>query len=483
MDINSACVMSSSQQPNRTSSILTAASTSSSRRFCHIYLRVSSGEQADTGNSLEFQRSACRDYAARHGLVIKDVYVDAGISGRKLDRPELNRMRASVEQGEHIVAYSIARLSRSVIDFHGIAKWAEEHDITVHTVKENIDTKSANGIFLIHMFSSLAQLEANQTQERMAEINTRKIRRGETTKAPPFGYRSVKYKVGMPARLIPDVIEQTAISRMFDLRWKEQFHKTSYKEIADILTREGHRPRRSQKFTVESVRQTMTREYEFRMRVHKTINIPTYIIQRYVQLCMPFIVPMEEMEKYVVTDEDGRSIYNGQYEDKSIVAEKIHFYTKKTSSSRNKRGAMTKTATILDLHLMLYDRERECEMQVAQLMDRETIARRMLCEEEAKSFRSMLEKIVSEQMRLDVLVSEMRETLTEELKMAQIRQRLYLEEKKGSLPAAGGSTTTYDENDDMKALEMRLTIMSLTKKLAQCSIPQGKAIALLHQSK
>lgn len=451
-----------------------AAAAAGPRKYGHVYLRVSSGEQADTGNSLEFQRSACRDYAARHGIIVKDIYIDAGISGRRLDRPELIRMRTAVEHGEHIVAYSIARLSRSVIDFHGIAKWAEENDITVHTVKENIDTKSANGIFLIHMFSSLAQLEANQTQERMAEINTRKMRRGETTKAPPFGYRSVKYKIGMPARLVPDIVEQGAISRMFDLRWREQFRMTPFRNIADLLTQEGHRPRRSTAFTVESVRQTMAREYEFRMRVHKTLSIPTYIIQRYVDLCMPFIVPMEVMEKFVVAGEDGRPTYNGMYEDESVVTERIRFFAKKSGNTTRKRG-MPKTATILDLHLMLHDRERENECQHAQLIDRELMGRRTIAEQEAREFRCLLEKIVSDQMRLDVIMSEMRETLSEDLKIAQIRYRLHVEERRETNAA-------YNENDDMKALEMKLSVMTLTRKLSQCVIPQGQAIALLQRA-
>lgn len=445
------------------------------RKFGHVYIRVSSGEQAETGNSIENQRSQCRDYAARHNIVVRDVYVDAGISGRRINRPELMRMQAAVENGEHIIAYSVSRLSRSVRDFIGIVEWAEDHNLTLHTVKEAIDTKSAYGSFLTMLFSALSQLEANLTQERMAELNTRKMRRGETTKAPPFGYRSVKYRVGLPARLIPDLTEQGAITRMFDLRWQNQFQLMAMRKIAEKLTQEGHKPRRSSAFTVESIRQIMAREYEFRMRVHGTLTIPEFVIQRYIDLCMPFIVPMAVKEDYVVVGENGLPTYNGQFEDTSIVADKVHFFTsRRAGATAQKKRSGPKTATMLDLHLMLYDREREEERMHSQLIDQETINRRGIFEVEAREFRRLLEKIVASQMKLNVVLSGMRETFADDLKMAQIRYKIHVEENRGMNPL-------YDERDDSKALEMRLTVITLTRKLAECTVPQGQAITALQK--
>ncbi len=113
------------------------------KKYGHIYVRVSSGEQAETGNSIENQKAQCREYAARHGIIVKDIYTDAGISGRSMKRPELLRLQASIQNGEHIIAYSVSRLSRSVRDFIVLVEWGESRALTLHTVKEAIDTKSA----------------------------------------------------------------------------------------------------------------------------------------------------------------------------------------------------------------------------------------------------------------------------------------------------------------------------------------------------
>jgi DNA invertase Pin-like site-specific DNA recombinase len=433
------------------------------KKYGHVYIRVSSGEQAETGNSIENQRSQCREYAARHGITIQDVYVDAGISGRSMKRPELLRLQAAIQNGEHIIAYSVSRLSRSVRDFIALVEWGDSHSLTLHTVKEAIDTKSAHGSFLTLLFSALSQLEANLTQERMAELNTRKIRRGETTKAPPFGYRSVKYQVGVPARLVPDPTEQGAITRMFDLRCQNQFKQTPLRLIAEKLTEEGHHPRRSAAFTVESIRQIMVREYEFRMRVHGTLSISVATFQRYVDLCMPFIVPMTEMENYVVMGKDGRQTYNGQYEDTTRVVEKVQFFSMK-NGGRKKRSAPI-VASALDVHLLMFDREREAEKLFAHLTDQEVIIRRGIAENEARDSRRLLEQIIASQIRLESSMVAMRSSLADDLKMAEVRYRIHVEE---------AQTPNYDEREDSAALELRLNVMQLKRRLAQCSTTKNR---------
>lgn len=446
------------------------------KKYGHIYIRVSSGEQAETGNSIENQRSECRAYAARHNIIIHDVYVDAGISGRSMKRPELLRLQAAAQNGEHVIAFSVNRLSRSVKDFIALVEWAEQHNLTLHTVKEVLDTKSAYGSFMIILLAGFGQLEANLTQERMADLNTRKLRRGETTKSPPFGYRSVKYGVGIPARLVPDPVEQGAISRMFALRWREQFRQTPLRIIAETITQEGHKPRRSASFTVESIRQTMSREYEFRMRVHGTLTIPDIVVQRYVDLCMPFIVPMNRMEEFVMQGKDGRPTYNGQYEDATIVAERVHYFTarKAAAASGGKKRSAPKIATALDLHLMLYDRQRETEQMIMHITDQEVIGRRAVSDQEARDQRRILEQIITSQMRLDVVMSGMRTSIAEDLKMAEVRYRLRVEESQ--------EKQGYNEMDDSEALELRLNVMQLKRKLSQCPVPQTVTVPSLRDA-
>src|SRR6185437_2344079 len=225
------------------------------KKYCRIYVRVSSGEQADTGNSIENQKAACRAYAATNRMEVAGTYEDKGVSGKKLNRPAFVRLRDEITEGETIIAFSISRLSRSTKEFIEVLEWAEDKGITVVTIKEQIATKSAYGGFITMLFAALSHLESNLTQERMQEINNRKIKRGETTRAPSYGYKSVRYVQGQPARLIPDLVEQLAINRMLELRHQNLLRPFPLRKLSDMLYQEGFRPRRTDRFSPESIRQ------------------------------------------------------------------------------------------------------------------------------------------------------------------------------------------------------------------------------------
>src|SRR4051794_512465 len=78
-----------------------------------IYARVSTDEQADNF-SIETQIKAARLYAEAHGFTVAYEFKE-DYSGLKLDRPELNKVRKSMAQGEidAVIVYESSRLTRS----------------------------------------------------------------------------------------------------------------------------------------------------------------------------------------------------------------------------------------------------------------------------------------------------------------------------------------------------------------------------------
>ena len=78
-----------------------------------IYARVSTDEQADNF-SIPTQLEAARRYAETHGFTIAHEFRE-DYSGLKLDRPELNKVRRLMAQGEidAVIVYESSRLTRS----------------------------------------------------------------------------------------------------------------------------------------------------------------------------------------------------------------------------------------------------------------------------------------------------------------------------------------------------------------------------------
>ena len=74
-----------------------------------------SGYEPQSGASnVGRQARAIRRYAKRHGLNIREMYIDPGVSGVTMERPELQRLLADCRAGKvgMVITKDTARLSR-----------------------------------------------------------------------------------------------------------------------------------------------------------------------------------------------------------------------------------------------------------------------------------------------------------------------------------------------------------------------------------
>jgi Resolvase, N terminal domain len=78
------------------------------------YCRTACGTPSDRLSGLEDQRNAIRQYATRNGLTVVDTYMDVGVSGASLNRPQLQQLIADCRAGNvrMVVTQDPDRLSR-----------------------------------------------------------------------------------------------------------------------------------------------------------------------------------------------------------------------------------------------------------------------------------------------------------------------------------------------------------------------------------
>lgn len=157
------------------------------------YVRVSSQEQKLHGVSLDAQKMKLTDYANSHNMRIVEWYLDEGVSGRKLirKRPELQRMIQDAENGEfdRIIFIKLDRFFRSVAEYHECMKRISP--VVWSTTEEKYDLSTANGRMFVNMKLTIAELEADQTGERIRIVNDYKVRSGQPlvgNKCHPFGF-------------------------------------------------------------------------------------------------------------------------------------------------------------------------------------------------------------------------------------------------------------------------------------------------------
>jgi DNA invertase Pin-like site-specific DNA recombinase len=124
------------------------------------YVRVSTVEQ-----------NTARQEVLMEQLGVERVYVEkaSGKSAKKEDRPILEEMMNFIREGDTLVVESISRFARSTVDLLNLVARLEGKGVEFVSQKENIDTSTPQGKFMLTVFAALAQLEREQTKQRQAE--------------------------------------------------------------------------------------------------------------------------------------------------------------------------------------------------------------------------------------------------------------------------------------------------------------------------
>lgn len=157
------------------------------------YVRVSSQEQKLHGLSLDAQKMKLTEYAEKNNMKIVEWYVDEGVSGRKpiKNRPELQRMIQDAEKRlfTRIIMIKLDRFFRSVAEYHECMK--RINPVLWTTTEEKYDLTTASGRFFVNAKLAVAEMEADQTGERIKIVNDYKVQTGQPLVGDPslpFGF-------------------------------------------------------------------------------------------------------------------------------------------------------------------------------------------------------------------------------------------------------------------------------------------------------
>lgn len=118
------------------------------------YARVSTQDQ-----SLELQLDALRIAGCEQIFSEK-------ITGKSRERPELNLCLKMLRKDDVLVVWKLDRLARSLKDLVELINELESRQIGFRSVTEAIDTTTAGGRLVFHIFGALAEFEHNLIRER-----------------------------------------------------------------------------------------------------------------------------------------------------------------------------------------------------------------------------------------------------------------------------------------------------------------------------
>lgn len=87
-------------------------------------------------------------------------------SGKNTERKALKEMLSFVREGDTVITESISRIARSTRDLLSIIDLLTQKGVEFISLKESIDTTTAQGRFMLTVFAAMAELERESILQR-----------------------------------------------------------------------------------------------------------------------------------------------------------------------------------------------------------------------------------------------------------------------------------------------------------------------------
>ena len=149
------------------------------------------------------------------GVAAKHIFQEK-MTGTKRERPELNRMLASLKKGDTVVVLELSRMGRSTKDLLEIVDLIRKKGAHFKSLSEAwLDTTTPQGNLVFTIFAGLCQFERDLIAERTKSGLAAAKARGRTGGRPCTQEEKAEevralYAVGVN---IAEIVRQTGVSR------------------------------------------------------------------------------------------------------------------------------------------------------------------------------------------------------------------------------------------------------------------------------
>jgi site-specific DNA recombinase len=229
--------------------------------YAALYARVSTQHQEQEA-TIESQVAALRAYAEQHGYQVpaEFYFLDQAVSGAKLMRPGLDRLRDLAAEGAFasVLCWSPDRLAR-----HSAHQWVlldelRRVGVQVIFINQPLIGDDPQGQLLLGIQGLFSEYERAMIAERLRRGRLYRIRHDQVANShPPYGYRYIR--VGEPGggHWEIDPVEAEVVRRIF--AW---YIGPEHLTLCAIVTRlnrpETGAPARGQHWTYSTVRNILT---------------------------------------------------------------------------------------------------------------------------------------------------------------------------------------------------------------------------------
>lgn len=251
------------------------------------YIRVSTERQVE-GYSIEGQITQIEQYCQFNGYELVDIYADRGISGKSMNRPELQRMLNDAKNGklDCVMVYKTNRLARNTSDLLTIVEELHRQNVEFFSLSERMEVKNSTGKLMLQILASFSEFERNTILEDIYTGQRQRALEGYYQGNLPLGYNNIPDN---KKELMINQHEANIVKYIFESYAKGH----GYRKIANALNHKGYVTKKGNPFSISAV---------------------TYILSN------PFYIGKIQFAKYKDWNDKRRKGLN----DKPVIAEGKH---------------------------------------------------------------------------------------------------------------------------------------------------------------
>lgn len=217
------------------------------KKHIGLYARVSTETQKN-GYSIQGQLNQLTEYCQFQGYEVVDEYTDRGISGKTMERPELQRMLKDANDGklDCIMVYKTNRLARNTSDLLNIVEKLYKINVEFFSLTEKIEIASSTGKLMLQILASFAEFERNTIIENVYNGQRQRAIEGYYQGNLPLGYDKVP---DSKKELMINQHEANIVKYIFESYAKGH----GYRKIANALNHKGYVTKKAKPFSISSI--------------------------------------------------------------------------------------------------------------------------------------------------------------------------------------------------------------------------------------
>lgn len=250
-------------------SAITIANEEPDSRRAALYMRVSTGRQAEHDLSIPDQREQLRRWCRAQGYAVAVEFIEAGASAADDRRPIFQQMIERACDGEHafdyIVVHSYSRFFREAFEQEFYLRKLAKHAVKVVSITQPVGDESEPVQAMMRKVIALFdEYQSKENAKHVIRSMKENARQGFWNGSmAPLGYRIAEAETRgtkIKKKLEVDPVEAETVQLIFNLylHGDGQSGPLGVKEVVKWLNSRGHRTRRGKTFGVGPIHKLLT---------------------------------------------------------------------------------------------------------------------------------------------------------------------------------------------------------------------------------